>query len=149
MLEAPRAEPSISLSQLPDKLKEKGLDLSTDPESCLESYLGYTAKPNEDPDADWRLDVMAGSTCCVPFINGYLNGDNDFMDELHADGAAAGFLCYPLDRQQLTIRGNNQQVPMCLIALTITRDDVKDYLKHSPEFKRANRFKEFEMRIYI
>ena len=28
-------------------------------------------------------------------------------------------------RQQLTIRGNNQQVPMCLIALTITRDDVK------------------------
>ena len=40
---------------------------------------------------------MAGSTCCVPLINGYLNADNDFMDELHADGAAAGFLCYPLD----------------------------------------------------
>ena len=40
---------------------------------------------------------MAGSTCCVPLINGYLNGDNDFMNELHADGAAAGFLCYPLD----------------------------------------------------
>ena len=78
-------------------LKEKGLELSTDPESCLESYLGYTAKPNEDPDTDWRLDVMAGSTCCVPLINGYLNADNDFMDELHADGAAAGFLCYPLD----------------------------------------------------
>ena len=52
---------------------------------------------NQDPDADWRLDVMAGSTCCVPLINGYLNGDNDFMDALHADGAAAGFLCYPLD----------------------------------------------------
>ena len=27
-------------------------------------------EPNEDPDADWRLDVMAGSTCCVPLING-------------------------------------------------------------------------------
>ena len=27
----------------------------------------------------------------------YLNADNDFMDDLHADGAAAGFFCYPLD----------------------------------------------------
>ena len=63
----------------------------------LESYLGYKMEPNEDPDADWRLDVMAGSTCCVPLINGYLNADNDFMDDLHADGAVAGFFCYPLD----------------------------------------------------
>ena len=54
-------------------------------------------EPNEDPDADWRLDTMVGSTCCVPLINGYLNADNDFMDDLHADGAVAGFFCYPLD----------------------------------------------------
>ena len=54
-------------------------------------------EPKQDPDADWRLDVMAGSTCCVPLINGYLNADNDFMDDLHADGAVAGFFCYPLD----------------------------------------------------
>ena len=40
---------------------------------------------------------MLGSTCCVPLINGYLNADNDFMDDLHADGAVAGFFCYPLD----------------------------------------------------
>ena len=32
-----------------------------------------------------------------PLINGYLNADNDFMDDLHADGAVAGFFCYPLD----------------------------------------------------
>ena len=31
VLEAPRAEPSIPMSQLPDKLKEKGANLSTDP----------------------------------------------------------------------------------------------------------------------
>ena len=97
VLEEPRAEPSILMSQLPDALKERGLELSTDPEAYLESYLGYEMKPNEDPDADWRLDVMAGSTCCVPLINGYLNADNDFMDDLHADGAVAGFFCYPLD----------------------------------------------------
>ena len=97
VLEKPKAEPSFLLSQLPDALKERGLELSTDPEAYLESYLGYEMKPNEDPDADWRLDVMVGSTCCVPLINGYLNADNDFMDDLHADGAVAGFFCYPLD----------------------------------------------------
>ena len=97
VLEEPKAEPSMLMSQLPDALKERGLELSTDPEAYLERYLGYEMKPNEDPDADWRLDVMVGSTCCVPLINGYLNGDNDFMDALHADGAVAGFLCYPLD----------------------------------------------------
>ena len=97
VLEEPKAEPSILLSQLPDHLKKRGLELSTDPEAYLESYLGYEMKPNEDPDADWRLDVMVGSTNCVPLINGYLNADNDFMDQLHADGTVAGFFCYPLD----------------------------------------------------
>ena len=97
VLEEPKAEPSFLLSQLPDKLREQGLELSTDPEAYLESYLGYKMEPNQDPDADWRLDVMVGSTCCVPLINGYLNADNDFMDALHADGAVAGFFCYPLD----------------------------------------------------
>ena len=97
VLEEPKAEPSFLLSQLPDNLREQGLELSTDPEAYLESYLGYKMEPKQDPDADWRLDVMAGSTCCVPLINGYLNADNDFMDDLHADGAVAGFFCYPLD----------------------------------------------------
>ena len=97
VLDAPKEEPSILMSQLPDKLREQGLELSTDPEAYLESYLGYKMEPNEDPDADWRLDTMVGSTCCVPLINGYLNADNDFMDDLHADGAVAGFFCYPLD----------------------------------------------------
>ena len=97
VLEEPKAEPSFLLSQLPDKLREQGLELSTDPEAYLNSYLGYKMEPNQDPDADWRLDVMAGSTCCVPLINGYLNTDNDFMDDLHADGTVAGFFCYPLD----------------------------------------------------
>ena len=97
VLEEPKAEQSFLLSQLPDMLKEKGANLSTDPEAYLNSYLGYKMEPNKDPEADWRLDVMAGSTNCVPLINGYLDADNDFMDDLHADGAVAGFFCYPLD----------------------------------------------------
>ena len=97
VLEEPKTEPSFLLSQLPDKLREQGLELSTDPEAYLNSYLGYKMEPNKDPEADWRLDVMVGSTNCVPLINGYLNADNDFMDDLHADGTVAGFFCYPLD----------------------------------------------------
>ena len=62
VLEAPKEEPPIPMFQLPAKLKEKGLDLSADPEGYLESYLGYQMNPNEDPDADWRLDVIVGST---------------------------------------------------------------------------------------
>ena len=33
VLEGPKAEPSFLLSQLPDKLREQGLELSTDPVS--------------------------------------------------------------------------------------------------------------------
>ena len=62
VLETPREEPAILMSKLPDKLKELGLNLSADPESCLETYIGYKMKPNEDPDDDWRLDTIAGST---------------------------------------------------------------------------------------
>ena len=97
VLETPKEEPSILMSQLPDNLKGRGLDLSTDSEAYLETYIGYKMKPDEDPEDDWRLDTMVGSTCCPALINGYLNADNDFMDDLHADGAVAGFFCYPLD----------------------------------------------------
>ena len=97
VLTEPKDEPVQLLSRLPNILKEKGLDLSKDPESYLETYMGYSMEPNEDPEADWRLDTIAGSTCCAALINGYLNNDNDYMDDLHADGAVAGFFCYPLD----------------------------------------------------
>ena len=97
VLETPKPEPSILMQQLHDALKERGLDLSTDPESYLECYLGYEMEPDENPDADWRMDVMAGSTCCVALINGYLNADDGFVDDLEADGVATGFFCYPLD----------------------------------------------------
>ena len=42
VLEEPKAEPSFLLSQLPDKLREQGLELSTDPNalSLIHIYLG-------------------------------------------------------------------------------------------------------------
>jgi len=93
----PHAGEPIPLADLPQALREMGLDLSTDPEAYLETYNGYRMEPDQDPDADWRMDVIAGSTRCVPLINGYLRGEDQDMDRLHADGIVAGFFCYPLD----------------------------------------------------
>ena len=39
VLEEPKAEPSILMSQLPDALKERGLELSTDPEAIWRAIL--------------------------------------------------------------------------------------------------------------
>ncbi len=97
VLEAPKEGPAILLSQLPGHLKDLGLDLSPDPEAYLECFTAYQMEPEEDPEADWRLDVFAGSTRCPPLLNGYLQGDSGAADALHQDGAAAGFLLYPLD----------------------------------------------------
>jgi len=93
-----REEASILLGHLPQTLENMGLDLSTDVGNYLEnSYISYKMKPDEDPETDWRLDIIVGSTNCQALINDYMNGENDYMDDLHADGVAAGFLCYPLD----------------------------------------------------
>ena len=119
MLEEPKGEPSILLSGLPDKLKGMGLDLAADPEDYLENYIGYEMEPNEDPEADWRLDVIAGSTNCAPLINGYLSAENDSMDDLHADGVVAGFFCYPLD----TLREEEGSDKIFAF-----RDELEDYL---------------------
>lgn len=98
LLDAPRAVPGFLLSDLPDKLRELGKDLALDAETLLEnSYVGYTREPDLDPDADWRLDVIAGSTACPPLINGYMSADDETMDALHSDGVTAGFIAFSLD----------------------------------------------------
>lgn len=97
VLDRPLEEPGILLGELPAKLEDEGFDLDPDPARCLDSALCYQCKPNDDPEADWRLDVVAGSTCCAALINDYLGGETDFSDELLDDGAVAGFFIYPLD----------------------------------------------------
>ena len=46
VLEEPKAEPSFLLSQLPDKLREQGLELSTDPEAIWRATLVTKWNPN-------------------------------------------------------------------------------------------------------
>lgn len=97
VLTEPKTEPSILMSDLSEMLKERGLDLNSDPETYLKTYTEYQMEPNDDPNADWRLDVIAGVTNCEPLITSYLDANNDCVNMLHADGAVAGFFCYPLD----------------------------------------------------
>lgn len=97
VLTEPKTEPSILMSRLPQAMKGRGVDLFTDPKTYLETYIGYQMEPNDDPNADWRLDVIAGLTNCALLITSYLDANNDCVNMLHADGAVAGFFCYPLD----------------------------------------------------
>lgn len=97
VISRPKAEASVRLSDLPEYLKELGAEWNTDPQNYLDnSYIGYEAEPVEDPEADWRLDVFAGSARLPSLINEYLSGVSDVVDALDEDGAAAGFFCYPL-----------------------------------------------------
>lgn len=96
--ETPPKGSSVSLDELPKALTEMELNIDRTAEEYLDNcYTVYWLEPNEEPEADWRLDVYAGNTRCEPLINDYLNAENITMDAYHADGAVAGFLCYPLD----------------------------------------------------
>ena len=96
--EARKDTPAVSLAELPRLLKDLGLTDYRDGADYLENCcLTYKMDPVEDPDADWRADVVAGSTRLPALINDYMNNGSDTVDMLHADGVAAGFFIYPLD----------------------------------------------------
>ena len=81
-----------------DPSSVEDLAARADPAASLENaYVTYRLEPNEDPDADWRLDVIAGSTRSPALVRQYLEVQSAAVDLLHDDGAAAGFLCWPLD----------------------------------------------------
>ena len=56
----PKDEPSMPLTALPELLQGMGFTLWREGGDYLEnSYVAYEREPVKDPDADWRLDVMA------------------------------------------------------------------------------------------
>ena len=96
--EQPRSGAAVLLSGLPGKLRDMGYTRWDDAGDYLEnSYIAYELEPVKDPEADWRLDVGAGSTRLPVLINDYMRSESGIMDDYHRDGIAAGFLCYPLD----------------------------------------------------
>lgn len=87
----------VLLSELPQTLEKMGYELSLSAEDLLESYVVYHTDPIDDPQADWRLDVVAGVTRLEPLVKEYLAAEHDSVDMLYADGIATGFFSYPLD----------------------------------------------------
>ena len=99
VLEVPPAEPGRPLTELPRALRELGMTLWLDAEDFLENgYTAYSLEPVDDPDADWRLDVYAGSARLPVLVNDYLAGESETADAFHREGIAPGFLCYPLEQ---------------------------------------------------
>lgn len=89
---------AVSLSALPEKLKELGIKLYSDAGEYLDnSYLSYQLEPNPDRDADWRMDTVAGTTRLPALINDYLHEDSTTFNSFFADHIAAGFIIFPLD----------------------------------------------------
>mgnify|MGYP000891721503 CR=1 FL=1 len=97
VLDAPREDPPILLTDLPKSLEEAGLSLDSDAEDYLEhSYLAYEREPQDISDTSWRFDVYTGSTRLPSILSAYTENDATLVDMYHADGIVAGFLAYPL-----------------------------------------------------
>lgn len=96
--EEPEAAPAYSLADLPEAVEEMGLPLYEDAAQLLEERsLTYELDPVQDKEADWRLDVTTGTARLPALISEYLSGESDVLEELHALGAAAGFLFFPAE----------------------------------------------------
>ena len=94
----PLGPEAILLSELPDRVQAMGFEVPATAEEYLATaYSVYQLEPEQDPEADWRLDTTVGSTRFPMLIGDYLRGESDTVDLLYRDGAAAGFLLYPLD----------------------------------------------------
>ncbi len=95
VLDMPKLAPGFTLDRLPEELKKLGLVLDNAPDGFMNNaFFTYEMTPNQDPRADWRMDVTGGHTCCPVLINEYLHNETEILDAYHRDGIAAGFICF-------------------------------------------------------
>lgn len=101
ILDAPEAGECLTLDKLADfvakEVDPEGWPRANDPEMAGQRYTAYRGEPSQEENWELRRDVIAGSTCCVPLLKCYLQGDDYYMDRLHQDGIVSGFFYYPLE----------------------------------------------------
>ena len=99
-IESPRKEESLNLSGLLEDFLEHlktSRDELLDVERYVELYSAYSMQPDEKSIDGLRKDVFSGSSCCIPIINDFYNGDTYIIDSLEEDGITSGYIFYPLD----------------------------------------------------
>lgn len=98
LLESPLDKDAAQpMDRLDEVLREQGLEPILDPAVLLDRYAAYEMEPQQDPDADLRMDIFAGVSRCLPLMDQYFQNRSGLMDDFHRDGVASGFLYYPLD----------------------------------------------------
>lgn len=98
ILEAPCEEPALMLEELLPHFMDKlsmGRDELSDPQRYCQLYTAYRMEPDKNAPGLHR-DIFVGSSCFVPMLNEFWNGENRMIDAFHTDGIAAGYFCYPL-----------------------------------------------------
>ena len=96
VLEAPLTDKPYLLNDLPMLMENMNCDLNISAEEYLECGISYGRKENDDA-FEVHLDILKGFTLCPSLFNEYLDGTTNGFDELYADGAIAGFVCYSLE----------------------------------------------------
>ena len=117
---SPKIEEKMALSELPNKLISRGVDLEIDSNDFIDSSI-VCYRPYRKPDCcnRWRRDILAGSTLFKELNNDFIYRNHNFMIKLHKDGITAGFIAYSLD----TFKGNDR--PSQIFAL---RDEFEKFL---------------------
>ena len=91
-------EDAITLTELGDYLEAFGVIKNMSLESYISTvFTEYTQDPVENRDANWRYDIVAGTTGAETLIDEYNQGSSYTMDILNSDGIVAGFLCLPIE----------------------------------------------------
>ncbi len=96
-LSKPKTEPGITMSNLPEFLKSKGVPIGESPIQILETSVSYTRTPTEKPEPGiYRVDITSGTSKCMKMLLDYGEETDNEIETLEADGATAGFFAFSI-----------------------------------------------------
>ncbi|MCD8338587.1 MAG: hypothetical protein LUC43_00025 [Burkholderiales bacterium] len=97
----------LTPTQLPKFFADKGFDLHAPVDAILDNMVSYEWEEPEGSPEDWipREDITSGKTMCQKFQGPYLKNEVNDLDQLEADGVAAGYFYYTID----SFKGENAQ----------------------------------------
>ncbi len=116
---------AIPLNELPELMKKMfgGNDGWDTTESYLDVYTGYRMEPDENPENFTpRKDIYAGFSAFPPILNCFYGDDNYFVEKTERDGAAIGYIFYPINEI------NEEEGKKRSDAILDFRDELEQYI---------------------